>query len=173
MSQRSIFYTGLVISCCLAIGQAWADDKKKDTTLNQLVVLGDSLSAGVQNFSQFDGNTAPFVGGVQHGYAALVAKQAGVNLTQRLFSYPGIPPALELTPNGIGRGSTPGLPVNFGVQATNLSVLGFSVADVLSHPFPGDPTSAIDAVSDYLFAGNVVMRCGPILTGAGPSPPSV
>ena len=76
--------------------------QKGGTAVGRLVVVGDSLSAGFQNFSLFDSSTAPvsFVGGQKHGYAAVVAAQAGASLTLPLISYPGIPPALALDASG-------------------------------------------------------------------------
>lgn len=57
--------------------------------LSRLVVVGDSLSAGVENFSLLDSQQP-------HGYASLIAQQAGVPLTLPLVPYPGAPNVLQL-----------------------------------------------------------------------------
>jgi phospholipase/lecithinase/hemolysin len=57
--------------------------------LSRLVVVGDSLSAGVENFSLLDTQQI-------HGYASLIAQQAGVPLTLPLVPYPGAPNVLQL-----------------------------------------------------------------------------
>jgi lysophospholipase L1-like esterase len=123
-------------------------EKPNVSTVGRLVVVGDSLSAGFQNFSLFDSPT----GGQSHGYAALVAAQAGVPLLLPLISYPGIPPALTLVgPGQISRAMGIGAR-EFPNQAYDLSVPGFTVANALAYPYPGNPTvNAIDAMSDNIF----------------------
>jgi lysophospholipase L1-like esterase len=132
--------------------------------LGTFVVVGDSLSAGFQNFSLNDT-------GQPHGFAAVTAGQAGASLPLPLFSYPGIPPALTLTSTGqIIRAAGVGARENPSVQAYNLSVPGFTVANALSYPFPGSPaTNPIDALSDLILAtpGTAVPGCGPIPSGSG------
>lgn len=61
--------------------------------LSRLVVVGDSLSAGVENFSLLDSQQT-------HGYASLIAQQAGVPLTLPLVPYPGAPNVLQLESQG-------------------------------------------------------------------------
>lgn len=104
------------------------------TDLSRLVVVGDSISAGVQNISLL-GTQQP------NGYASLVAAQAGVPLILPLIAYPGLPNVLELTFNGsldfiqAVPGPPPAKPrVNPNVQPTNLAVPGFSVAAALAPP---------------------------------------
>ncbi len=168
---------GLLALAMMSVAGAQGTGK---TVLGRLVVVGDSLSAGFQNFSLFDSNSVPGVppGGQRHGYAALVAKQAGAPLTQPLFFYPGLPPALMLTPSGqIVRGTTPGLRENPADQAYNLSVPGFVLANALAYPFPGNPlVNGIDALSDLILAtpGTVVPGCGPLPASLLPpmNPPS-
>lgn len=60
---------------------------------SRLVVVGDSLSAGVQNFSLLDTQQP-------NGYASLLAKQIGTSLTLPLISFPGLPNVLELVSLG-------------------------------------------------------------------------
>ncbi len=138
--------------------------------LSRVVVVGDSLTAGFQNFSLFDGSSpgAP-LGGQEFGYPALIAQQAGVTLTLPLISYPGLPPALTLSGGQIVRAAGIGVREFPLLQAFNLSVPGFNVADALAHPFPGDPIhNPIDLLSDaVLGAPNpAVAGCGPILSGS-------
>ena len=107
--------------------------------LSRMVVVGDSLSAGFQNYSLYDTaipgtsiNAPP--GGQTFGFAAQVAKQAGVDLHLPLISYPGIPPALYLGSKGeLERGTTIGSrePQTLTTQTRNLSVPGFLAKDVL------------------------------------------
>jgi lysophospholipase L1-like esterase len=141
------------------------------TAVGRLVVVGDSLSAGFQNFSLFDSDTAPvaFAGGQKHGYAALVATQAGASLTLPLISYPGLPPALFLdASHQIERAAGFGVRENPANQTYNLSVPGFTVANAIAYPFPGSPTTnAIDAMSDSILAEGP-LACGAFpLAGAG------
>src|SRR5215813_8480135 len=61
--------------------------------LSRLVVVGDSLSAGFQNGSLLAEQQ-------EHGYASLVAGQAGVPLPLPLIAAPGIPNVLTLVDPG-------------------------------------------------------------------------
>jgi lysophospholipase L1-like esterase len=140
----------------------WAANTKTD--LRRIIAVGDSLSAGFQNFSLFDATTAPFAGGQQYGFAAVVAHQAEHDLILPLFSYPGIPANFA---NGslyplFGR-------ENPAAQSTNLSVPGFTVANALANPFPGNPANGIDAMSSLILGTpqfpNTALGCGPIPTG--------
>jgi lysophospholipase L1-like esterase len=159
--KKSLF---LLLSVLGAVAPAAAQPS------NRLVVVGDSLSAGFQNFSLFTTVSPEPPGGELHGYTALVAQQMGATLTERLISFPGIPPAIELVPpSTIERATSTGFPLNPGVQVTNLSVPGFDVADALAHDFPGNPsTDAIDAMSDLILGdpGNTAPGCGPQASAA-------
>src|SRR5690349_4974299 len=66
---------------------------QKKADLSRLVVVGDSLSAGFQNGSLFDVQQP-------HGYASLVANQAGTTLPLPLIAAPGIPNVLTLISPG-------------------------------------------------------------------------
>ena len=57
--------------------------------LSRLVIIGDSLSAGYQNSSLISTSQV-------HGYAAVLATQAGVDLKLPLIAPPGAPSALTL-----------------------------------------------------------------------------
>jgi lysophospholipase L1-like esterase len=162
----TLFLSALLISISAS---AWGADNQAD--LSRLVVVGDSLTAGFQNFSLFDssGRLDLPPGGQANGYAAVIARQARVNLTLPLISFPGIPPSLALTPDGVVRLSGLGARENPTVQATDLSVPGFLVADMLAHPFPGNPAAnPIDALSDLILASpGLIPGCGPIPTLSG------
>jgi len=107
--------------------------------LSRLVVVGDSISAGYQNSS--------LLGSQQiHGYASLVAQQAGVELPLPLISEPGFPAALTLVDPGPPPVIEPkselyGTRIDPSVQPFNLSVPGARVQDALyrhdSSPFHG------------------------------------
>jgi lysophospholipase L1-like esterase len=166
LSSRSALAAALLIAALPMFAQK---DRDRDGQVGRLLVVGDSLSAGFQNFSLFD-DSAPLVppGGQKHGYATLIAAQAGVSLSLPLISYPGIPPALALDASGqILRAAGIGARENPGSQAYNLSVPGFTVANALAYPFPGSPnTNAIDAMSDSILAEGTG-ACGPFPLGPG------
>src|SRR5579875_3283200 len=103
--------------------------------LGKFVVVGDSLTAGFQNFSLYTSETRPGIppGGQQHGYAELIAKQAGTDLRNPTVLYPGIPPALTIDGAGqIERASGVGVRLNLATQTLNLSVPSYTVANALS-----------------------------------------
>ena len=77
---RALLATAALISVFAAEPEGRRD--QSDSKLGTFVVVGDSLSAGFQNFSLNDT-------GQPHGFAAVVASQAGASLPLPLFSYPG------------------------------------------------------------------------------------
>jgi lysophospholipase L1-like esterase len=110
-----------------AAAPAWAQ-KKAD--LSRLVVVGDSISAGFQNGSLLASQQP-------HGYASLVAEQAGVALPLPLIAAPGIPNVLVLVSAGPPPviATAPGVSTgreNPFVQAMNLAVPGHTVRGALS-----------------------------------------
>ena len=146
---------------------ARADDNDADNRgarLRRLVVVGDSLSAGFQNFSSFDSDSVPGApaGGQKHGFAALIAQQAGVNLNLPLISLPGIPPVLTISSTGqITRGSGIGAREDPTTQTLDLSVPGFTVKDALARAI--DTTNVTNAID--LLALNVLATPGPVPCG--------
>ncbi len=93
----------------------------------------------------------------------MVAHQTGHDLTLPLFTYPGVPANfLTGAPPFFGR-------ENPSTQATNLSVPGFTVANALANPFPGNPTNLIDGMSALILGSpqfpNTAFGCGPIPVG--------
>ena len=112
--------------------------------LSRLVVVGDSLSAGFQNGSLLDRQQV-------HGYAALLAAQAGVPLPLPLIAAPGIPSVLTL----VDPGPPPALAREPGVSTgrldptapvMNLAVPGATVADALH----ARPDCAFDDLTDLI-----------------------
>ncbi len=91
----------------------------------RLVVVGDSLSAGVQNFSLLDTQQP-------HGFAKVIADQAGWPLTLPLVPFPGAPNVLQYDPGPPSQivpapGALKKLRDNPGVQPTNIAVPGLTV----------------------------------------------
>ena len=140
--------------------------------LSKLVVVGDSLSAGVQNFSLLDTQQV-------HGYASVIAQQAGVNLTLPLIPLPGAPNVLQLTslnPISIApiSGTLPAVPRdNPCSQATNLAVpgvtlqQGLTIAPTTAPPSPTNPVQAwVDLVQGFPnpLASAACHTSGPALT---------
>ncbi|HEV2199894.1 MAG TPA: hypothetical protein VGR73_08730 [Bryobacteraceae bacterium] len=113
-------------------------------SFSQFVVVGDSLSAGFQNGSLLDGQQV-------HGYANLVAQQAGANFPLPLIAPPGIPNVLELVSPGpppvltTAPGASPGRDDPF-LQAFDLAVPGANVHDALFTA----PSFPIDDLSDVV-----------------------
>jgi lysophospholipase L1-like esterase len=117
----------LEIALLLLLGALWQIKAAPAEGLGTLVVVGDSLSAGFQNFSLYD--TAQ-----KQGFAALIAKQAGMDLQLPLISKPGIPGMLTIDSKGvITRASGTGSRENPTVQTFNLSVPGFTLDNALSY----------------------------------------
>jgi hypothetical protein len=158
-----------VLLCLLTISggteAVLAADSGPDWT--NLVVVGDSLSAGVQNFSLIDAqdnakNNPPPTGksptGQQNGYASLIANQVGVKLTLPLISYPGLPQELQLlslSPLNIQPASGPfgwRELASQGQQETNVSVPGVTVHQALYLTPTTDITPETPAVQVFATA---------------------
>lgn len=92
--------------------------------------LGDSLTAGFQSGSLLDTQQV-------HGWAPLVAQQAGFNIVQPLIAYPGAPAVLQLISVGPPpvitsvAGTTTGRD-NFAAQPTDVAVPGALLNDVMN-----------------------------------------
>jgi GDSL-like lipase/acylhydrolase family protein len=142
----------LFVSCTLA--RADADESGLD--LSRLVVVGDSLSAGYQNGSLLKSQQL-------NGYAAVVARQAGVPLPLPLIGAPGIPNVLTLVDPGpppvlgVMPGVSPGRVDDPLVQAMNLAVPGHRVKDALTvrpdFKFSTDPLADLVLGFPGLFLG--------------------
>jgi hypothetical protein len=170
-SQRLCALLTLVL---LSAGTAVSATRGK-ADLSTLVVVGDSLSAGVQNFSLLDTQQP-------HGYAALIAAQAGVFMSLPLVPYPGAPNVLELVSPGPppmiqpATGTLPPIPRDIPfLPPTNLAVPGITVAQALTlkptfDPSPSDPVAGwanivLGYPVPFLFPGCFsATNCGPALT---------
>jgi hypothetical protein len=99
--------------------------------VSKLVVVGDSLAAGVQNFSLLESQQP-------NGFAKVIADQAGVSLTLPLVPYPGAPNVLQLVTLGPPpviepvSGTLPAPRVNPTEQPTDLAVPGVTVHQALT-----------------------------------------
>lgn len=110
----------------VAAADGWRHDR---ADLSTLVVVGDSISAGHQNSSLMATQQV-------HGFASLIAEQAGVPLPLPLIGPPGFPPVLELKDPGpppvVGPvEAAPGTRINPGEVVQNLSVPGARTQDAL------------------------------------------
>ncbi len=107
-----------------------AAQAKNAGNFTNTVFLGDSLTAGYQSGSLLDSQQV-------HGWAPVVAAQAGFNIVQPLIAPPGAPNVLVLKSVGpppvivTSTGTTTGRD-NFAVQATDLAVPGALLNDVLN-----------------------------------------
>jgi hypothetical protein len=123
------FFVSLSLTASAGFAQSGVQNAKPQT--DQLVVVGDSLSAGVQNFSLLYYQQP-------HGYASIIARQGGWNLTLPLVPYPGIPNVLKLESLGPpvviepAPGTVPFFRCNPFVQPTNVSVPGATVGSALT-----------------------------------------
>ena len=70
-----------------------AAQAKNAGNFSNTVFLGDSLTAGYQSGSLLDTQQV-------HGWAPVLAKQAGFNIVQPLIAYPGAPNVLQLVSVG-------------------------------------------------------------------------
>ena len=137
----------------VTIGLPTAANADARADLSRLVVVGDSLSAGFQNGSLSETHQP-------HGYASVVAAQAGVALPLPLILEPGIPNVITLEDPGPPPvlGEAPGISpgrADPSVQAMNLAVPGANVQDALTTR----PDLTFDSLTDLvlglpgLFAG--------------------
>jgi lysophospholipase L1-like esterase len=107
-----------------------AAQAKNVGNFSNTVFLGDSLTAGYQSGSLLDTQQV-------HGWAPVLAKQAGFNIIQPLIAYPGAPNVLQLVSVGpppvitTAPGTTTGRD-NFATQVTDLAVPGALLNDVMN-----------------------------------------
>src|ERR1700722_13076235 len=136
---------GLLLAGCSSgssnpLAPVQAAQAKNAGNFSNTVFLGDSLTAGYQSGSLLDTQQV-------HGWAPLLAKQAGFNIIQPLIAYPGAPNVLQLVSVGpppvitTAPGTTTGRD-NFATQVTDLAVPGALLNDVLNtvplvNPAPG------------------------------------
>ncbi len=117
-----------------------AQQAKNAGNFSNTVFLGDSLTAGFQSGSLLDTTQV-------HGWAPVLAAQAGFNIVQPLIAYPGAPNVLQLVSIGpppvitTAPGTSTGRD-NFATQVTDLAVPGALLNDVMNtvpevNPAPG------------------------------------
>src|SRR5579863_7544595 len=124
----------VVCACALSATLVFAAppaQSKKTVDFSRFVVMGDSLSAGVENFSLLDSQQP-------NGYASLIAGKAHALLPLPLVPYPGAPNVLQL----ISFGPPPVIQPAPGMlllprdnplqQPYNISVPGITLADSLT-----------------------------------------
>ncbi len=124
---------GFVVSAAL-YGQRKAD-------FSTFVVAGDSLSAGYQNSQLIESSQV-------HGYANVIATQAGVSLNLPLLPAPGYPQITLEQNYAVVTGLTPVARLNTH-QTLDVAVPGFSVAELvgLQASCPPDYTNPIDVMA--------------------------
>ena len=142
--------TAAILALALTCAPGWGQQaaRKPAVDFTRLVVLGDSLAAGFQNFSLFDSENKPDTppGGQRHGFAALIAQQAHADLNLPLVSLPGLPSALMLDSNdNIVRSPGNGLREDPASQTMNLSVPSFTLANAIGYVV--DPRNVTDGTS--------------------------
>jgi lysophospholipase L1-like esterase len=107
-----------------------AQQAKNAGNFSNTVFLGDSLTAGFQSGSLLDTTQV-------HGWAPVLAAQAGFNIIQPLIAYPGAPNVLQLESLGPPpvisqvKGTSTGRD-NFATQVTDLAVPGALLNDVMN-----------------------------------------
>jgi hypothetical protein len=127
---------------------------RKHVDFSKLVVVGDSLAAGVENGSLEDSQQI-------HGFGNVIAQQLGTPLALPLVPFPGAPNTLELIGSGfppvIEPVSAPPLALssvreNPAVQATDVAVPLQTVADALNRV-----PSAILTTNETQLATDIVL----------------
>jgi hypothetical protein len=122
-----------ICACAFLSTTVAAGDKPAD--LSRFVVMGDSLSAGVQNFSLLYSQQP-------NGYGSLIAEQANTPLPLPLVPYPGAPNVLQLVSGGPPPGPPPVIEPAPGTllfprlnplqQPFNISIPGITVSDAIT-----------------------------------------
>jgi len=152
-NSRLLFASAaLAISLAAAIGCGSSNNKNTSATpgFATTVVIGDSLSAGFQNGSLLDTQQP-------NGWASLLAKQAGFQLTLPLIAPPGAPAVLQLvsvgpppvTKQAAGTSSGRDNPTQ---QPYDLAVPGQNLVDVIDRVPVLVPTSNEDIITDAVLA---------------------
>jgi len=119
---------------------------QKKAHFSRFVVAGDSLSAGYQNSQLIES-------GQVHGYANVIATQAGVSLKLPLLPPPGYPQIAPIVPPSyavvIGLDQTPFDALLNKPQTLDFAVPGFTVAALVGlAPFCNpDPLNAIEVMA--------------------------
>jgi lysophospholipase L1-like esterase len=130
-----------------------AQQAKNAGNFSNTVFLGDSLTAGFQSGSLLDTTQV-------HGWAPVLAAQAGFNIIQPLIAYPGAPNVLHLDSLGPPPVINPVEPKvtttgrdNFATQVTDLAVPGALLNDVMNTIPEVNPTPGSQAQLNQLVLG--------------------
>jgi lysophospholipase L1-like esterase len=111
------------------------------------IFLGDSLTAGFQSDSLLDTTQV-------HGWAPVLAGQAGFNIIQPLIAYPGAPNVLQLVSiSPLVISAVPGMTSgrdNFATQPTDLAVPGALVNDVMNTVPLANPTAPQEQINQLV-----------------------
>jgi lysophospholipase L1-like esterase len=170
MSFSLLVMAGLSLAGCSngssnPLASVQAAQAKNAGNFSNTVFLGDSLTAGFQSGSLLDTLQV-------HGWAPLVAKQAGFNIVQPLIAYPGAPNVLQLVSLGpppvitaVG-GATTGRD-NFATQVTDLAVPGAVLNDVLNTVPQVNPAAGSQAQINQLVLGFPGLGIGQDYSQAG------
>jgi GDSL-like Lipase/Acylhydrolase len=137
----------------LIISAAFYGQKRAD--FSNFVVAGDSLSAGYQNSQLIES-------GQVHGYANVIATQAGVSLNLPLLPHPGYPQISIEQNYAVVIGLTPVARLDTQ-QTLDVAVPGFTVAALVGLPSscPPYPTSPIDVMAAEILNPNCSASPGP------------
>ncbi len=169
--KRPVFLFGFVVLLfsLLLISQDFSRESfagaggKPVADFSRFVVVGDSLSAGVQNFSLNEGSQP-------HSYAALIAQQAGANLPLPLIALPGFPAPLQLISVGPPPVVVPGVGfsterVNPLEQPYNVSVPNLKIDEVLGYRPDCVPAPDIGGIRQVDINVELVLGLPGCLTG--------
>lgn len=151
---RALLVASAGVVLCLGISRT---SEARTARLRRLVVVGDSLLAGFSN----GGLVVRGKMGQRDGAAALVARRAGVRLSQPMIDRPGFPPPLRIEDDNLNRSLDPGevrrtpFPLGFRRDpdrvVRNLAVPGEDVRSVF------DQIDA-DDVAARILSGNAAGR---------------
>src|ERR1051325_7121382 len=162
------------LSLLLPAGPARTVHAQAGADFTRFVVVGDSLAAGFQDGSLYDGQTrpaslgGPYNGGQRNGYVALLGTSMGTQVVLPLMTFPGPPPSGVLIQKPdhcpfLGSDQPPPFdvvpPANPPVGredptavATDVAVPGQTIGDALTKKWdinPADP-STIDTIEDLI-----------------------
>jgi hypothetical protein len=142
-----VVFLGLIMNASL-----YGQERPEVSTL---VVTGDSLSAGYQNAQLIES-------GQVHGYANVIATQAGVWLNLPLLPPPGYPQITIEQNYAVATGLTPVARRNTR-QTLDVAVPGFSVAELvgLQPSCDPDPTNPIEVMAAEILNPNCSTNPGP------------
>ena len=146
-------YLSIAVLLGLVVAGALHGQKRAD--FSTFVVAGDSLSAGYQNAQLIES-------GQVHGYANVIATQAGVSLNLPLLPPPGYPQVTIEQNYAVLTGLTPVARLN-AQQTLDVAVPGFSVAALvgLRPSCTPDFTNPVEVLAAEILNPNCSTNPGP------------